>query len=213
MNFQIARTSLHLQKKQLDVIPLYADNTALHFIEQWTSLMLENIGLDNLLKLHQLKKTTVMSPMGKKMPYIQIEYNNETLQFVDLREYHGRLHCVMDLFFQEFNGVGNYEKLQKREKKVLKNKARGVLDVLKTPQRLNHLHPTMHILTNFFTMTRRLLSRNDLKVYHFDSHIQNNQDKSALIRKNLPLIWEKIAKNDEVKEKRNLKLPKAMRFI
>jgi hypothetical protein len=212
LNFQIARTSLHLQKNQLDVIPLYADNTALHFIEKGTSLMLENIGLENLLKLHQLKKTTVMSPMGKKMPYIQIEFNNEKSQFVDLREYHGRLHCVKDLLFQEFHGIENFEKLQDREKKVLRNKARGVFDVLKTTQRLNHLHPTMHILTNFFTIRRRLLSRNDLKVYYFDTHIQNNQDKIALIQKNLPLLWENVSKHIEVKEKRTRQQPKAMRF-
>jgi len=212
LNFQIARTSFHLQKSQLDVIPLYADNTALHFIEKGTSLMLENIGLDNLLKLHQLKMTTVISPMGKKMPYIQIENNNVKSQFVDLRECHGRLHCVKALLFQEYNGVENSKKLQDKEKKVLKNEARGVFDVLKTTQRLNHLHPTMHILTNFFTMRRRLLSRNDLKVYHFDSHLQNNQDKIALIQKNLPLLWENISKHDEIKEKRTIQLPKAMRF-
>jgi len=190
LNYQVAQTSLYLKEKQPDVIPLYADDTFLHFIGKDHSLQLENIGLEELLKLYQLKKSIGESPLGETEPYIKIKSKDREFTFLDLREYHGRLHVATEIIFEkQIKGT----KEEDSEKELTKYQARDIYTLLKTTKKMNNLHPIVNVLTNYDLIKRRLtpfFQKNDLNVHFVGAQINNNEDKKNFIKKNISKIWE-----------------------
>lgn len=159
LNYQVALISYHL-KNCADIVPIYADHTQIHFIESdMQSIPLENIGLKDLLMLHNLSMEIKNSvTMGKE---IQNMYIND-VHFLELRECYGKLHGIIDLLFD--SNTTN----KKAENDRIKIEARSVLSIVKQSSQLNSIRPFVNILTNHGGTKERMESKGVPVTYHKD---------------------------------------------
>jgi len=184
LNYQVAMISYYL-KSRADIIPIYADNTSLYFLDNSRSLPLENIGIDELLSLHNLAiESTYSSSLGKSMPYTDIISANHSVRFLQMKEYHGRLHGVIDILCEKKDST----KQQKKENHRIKQEARNVSSVLKSAHHLNFLHPFIQVLTNNYHIRTRL-NAHGVKVYFIDTELKDNNDKKKFLNQNIKNIW------------------------
>lgn len=154
LNYQIALIS-HYLREEPRLIPLYAEYNYLYcLVDENIKWELSDIGFKELLDLHQLEADKIPSDLGGFVEEVTIKGTILDIKFIKAREKCGRLHGLARIWADQTIAPNTQE--AKDEAHRIKQDARRLEAVTKSPSILNNLRPVLCVWTNSITTANRL---------------------------------------------------------